>query len=162
MHFPLFCCWQSQQRLNQYPWNGLSKWLLNSQHCWRLLMNNGCWQKMSVYQDSSIMARFNFKWNCFRSDTEFSTPWHIHTKHTGKHGQPKKHIDPRVLHEAFQKGRQILVSVLASILGIDQKTLRACMQGSAIPSRKTWWRACLHYWSSACSTFLMHSMLSCY
>lgn len=76
----------------------------------------------------------NFKFNCnhFRSDTEFTTPQHIHTEHTGKHGQPKKHVDPKVLHEAFQKGRRIPVSVLASILGIDQKTLRVQMQEMGI------------------------------
>lgn len=45
--------------------------------------------------------------------------------HTGKKGQPRKNVDPKVLHEAFEKGKQIPLTVLASVLGIDRKTLRA-------------------------------------
>ena len=44
---------------------------------------------------------------------------------TGKKGQPKKNIDPKVLHEAFKKGKQIPLTVIASVLGIDRKTLRS-------------------------------------
>ena len=33
--------------------------------------------------------------------------------------------------------------------------------GLAISPRKPWWRVCLHYWSSACCTFLMYSMPPC-
>lgn len=44
--------------------------------------------------------------------------------HTGKRGQPKKNVDPKVLHEAFKNGKQIPLTVLASVLGIDRKTLR--------------------------------------
>jgi hypothetical protein len=44
---------------------------------------------------------------------------------TRKRGRPKKYIDPKVLHEAFQNGRRIPTTVLASILGVDRKTLRA-------------------------------------
>ena len=42
-----------------------------------------------------------------------------------KRGRPWKSIDPKILHEAFQKGRRISTTVLASILGIDRKTLQA-------------------------------------
>jgi sarcosine oxidase delta subunit len=42
-----------------------------------------------------------------------------------KRGRPRKNVDPKILHEAFQKGRRISTTVLASILGIDRKTLRA-------------------------------------
>ena len=58
-----------------------------------------------------------------RTISNISAPQPIHTVHTGKRGRPRKNIDPRVLHEAFQKGRQISTTVLASILGIDWKTL---------------------------------------
>ena len=58
-----------------------------------------------------------------RTTSKISVPQPIHTVHTGKRGRPRKNIDPRVLHEAFQKGRQISTTVLASILGIDRKTL---------------------------------------
>ena len=49
----------------------------------------------------------------------------VYTMHTGKKGQPRKNVDPKVLHEAFEKGKQIPLTVLASVLGIDRKTLRA-------------------------------------
>lgn len=70
----------------------------------------------------------------FRSATSINTPQHIYTTRTGKRGQPKKHVDPKVLHDAFQKGRRIPTTVLASILGIDRKTLRARMQELDIDS----------------------------
>lgn len=47
---------------------------------------------------------------------------------TGKRGRPRKNVDPGVLHEAFQKGRNISTTVLADILGIDRKTLRTQRQ----------------------------------
>lgn len=50
---------------------------------------------------------------------------HIHTMHTGKRGRPRKIVDPKVLHDAFQKDRRIPTTVLASILGINRKTLQA-------------------------------------
>jgi hypothetical protein len=74
------------------------------------------------------------KLRVFRSATNINTPQHIYTTHTGKRGQPKKHVDPKVLHDAFQKGRHIPTTVLASILGIDRKTLRARMQELDIDS----------------------------
>ena len=49
----------------------------------------------------------------------------VYTMRTGKKGQPRKNVDPKVLHEAFEKGKQIPLTVLASVLGIDRKTLRA-------------------------------------
>jgi len=69
-----------------------------------------------------------------RSATNVIIPEHIHTTRTGKRGQPKKHVDPKILHDAFQKGRRIPTTVLASILGIDRKTLRARMQEMDIDS----------------------------
>jgi hypothetical protein len=39
--------------------------------------------------------------------------------HTGKRGRPKKNVDPKVLHEAFKNGKQIPLTVLASVLGIN-------------------------------------------
>ena len=60
----------------------------------------------------------------FRSASNVSVPQPVHTLRTGKRGRPRKNVDPRVLHEAFQKGRQISTTVLADILGIDRKTLR--------------------------------------
>ena len=60
-----------------------------------------------------------------RSAIGISIPQPIQTTGTRKRGRPRKNIDPKVLHEAFQKGRQILTTVLASVLGIDRKTLRA-------------------------------------
>ena len=75
------------------------------------------------------MAKINM--NCMVSSrlaSNVTIPQPIHTTCTGKHGQPKKHVDPKVLHEAFQKGRQIPIKVLASILAIDQKTLWAWME----------------------------------
>jgi len=32
-------------------------------------------------------------------------PNHIYSIHSGKHGRPKKFVDLKVLHDAFQKGR---------------------------------------------------------
>jgi hypothetical protein len=43
----------------------------------------------------------------------------VYTMHTGKCGQPKKNIDPKILREAFKNGKQIPLTVLASVLGID-------------------------------------------
>jgi len=53
---------------------------------------------------------------------------------TRRPGRPRKNIDPKFLHDAFQKGRQIPTTVLASILGIDRKTLRARKTESGIDS----------------------------
>lgn len=43
--------------------------------------------------------------------------------HTGKRGRPRKDVDPRILKEAFKKGRRIPQTVLAKILGINRETL---------------------------------------
>jgi len=64
----------------------------------------------------------------FRSASNVSVPQPVHTLRTGKRGRPRKNVDPRVLHEAFKKGRQISTTVLADILGIDRKTLRKQQQ----------------------------------
>ena len=61
-------------------------------------------------------------------------PQPIYTTRTGKRGRPKKCVDPKVLHEAFQKGRRIPTTVLASILGINRITLQARMQEMDIDS----------------------------
>ena len=82
-------------------------------------------QWMSVKDEyiSCIMAKINLNCMVSRLASNVTIPQHIHTTCTGKRGQPKKCVDPKVLHKAFQKGRQIPITVLASILGIDQKTL---------------------------------------
>jgi len=82
------------------------------------------WMSVKDEYISSIMAKMN--WNCMSSrlHDNVTIPQHIYTTRTGKRGQPKKCVDPKVLHEAFQKGRQISITVLASILGIDRKTLQ--------------------------------------
>ncbi len=51
----------------------------------------------------------------------------VNTNTTGarKRGRPRKNIDARVLHEAFQKGRHISTTLLASVLGVNRKTLQA-------------------------------------
>jgi hypothetical protein len=82
----------------------------------------------------SLMATCNLNGKVSRSGTDVTIPQHIHTTRTGKRGQPKKRVDPKILHDAFQKGRQIPITVLASILGIDRKTLRVQMQEMDIDS----------------------------
>jgi hypothetical protein len=93
-------------------------------------------QWMSVKDEyvSSIMAKINLNCMIFRSTSNITIPQPIHTTRTGNRGRPKKCVDPKVLHEAFQKGRQIPIKVLASILGIDQKTLRTRMEEMDIDS----------------------------
>lgn len=51
----------------------------------------------------------------------------VNTNTTGarKSGRPRKNIDAGVLHEAFRKGRHISTTLLASVLGVDRKTLQA-------------------------------------
>jgi hypothetical protein len=49
----------------------------------------------------------------------------VHTARTRKRGRPRKNIDPKILHNAFRKDRRIPSTVLASVLGIDRKTLRS-------------------------------------
>jgi hypothetical protein len=85
----------------------------------------------------SLMAAFNLNSKAkkaSRSATNVTIPQHVYTTRTGKRGQPKKRVDPRVLHDAFQKGRRIPTTVLASILGIDRKTLRVQMKEMDIDS----------------------------
>jgi hypothetical protein len=80
------------------------------------------------------MAQINLNCIISRSASNVTIPQPIHTTRTGKRGQPKKCVDPKVLHEAFQKGRRIPITVLASILGIDRKTLRTRIQEEDIDS----------------------------
>ena len=86
------------------------------------------WMSVKDEYVSSIMAIINLNCIVSRSASNVTIPQPIHTTRTGKRGRPKKCVDPKVLHEAFQEGRQIPINVLASILGIDPKTLRARME----------------------------------
>ena len=99
-----------------------------------LALIDEAWLTLKDEYVESIIAQFNLSLRISRSDTNINTPQHIYTTHTGKRGQPKKHVDPKVLHNAFQKGRRIPTTVLASILGIDRKTLRVRMQEMDIDS----------------------------
>ena len=72
-----------------------------------------------------MMAKINLKFGFSRTATNITIPQPIHTTCTKKRGRPRKNIDPEVLHDAFQKGRRISTTLLASILGIDRKTLQA-------------------------------------
>jgi hypothetical protein len=72
-----------------------------------------------------ILAKINLKFRLSRSDDNVTIPQPVHQAHTGKRGRPRKNVDPKVLHEAFQTGRRIPTSVLASILGISRATLHA-------------------------------------
>lgn len=61
-----------------------------------------------------------------RSETNvIRTSTLIKTTHTRKRGRPRKMIDPKILHDAFQKQCRIPSTVLASVLGISRKTLRS-------------------------------------
>jgi len=82
------------------------------------------WASAKEEYIESIMAGINLKFGFSRS-ANITIPQPIHTTHTSKRGRPWKNVDPEVLHEAFQKGRHISTTVLASILGIDRKTLQA-------------------------------------
>ena len=113
----------------------------------------------------------------FRSAYNISVPQPIHTIYTGKRGRPRKIVDARVLHEAFQMGRQISTTVLANILGIDRKTLRTQRQElgietgysdisdsdldnlvrTGVPSGESYWRSRLHHWTSTCHAFPAYS-----
>ena len=72
-----------------------------------------------------ILAKIHLKFRLSRSDDNVSIPQPVYQTCTGKCGQPQKNVDPKVLHEAFQTGRWIPTSVLASILGISWATLYA-------------------------------------
>ena len=76
------------------------------------------------YVLGSTMVRINLKFRFSRTATNITIPQPIHITCTRKCGRPRKNINPEVLHDAFQKGRRISTTVLASILGIDRKTLQ--------------------------------------
>lgn len=80
------------------------------------------------------MVRINLKFGFSRTATNITILKHIHTSRTRKRGRPRKNINPEVLHDAFQKGRSISTTVLASILGIDRKTLQAQKKEMGIES----------------------------
>ena len=92
------------------------------------------WMLVKDEYISSIMAKVNLSCIISRSASNVTIPQPIHTTCTRKHGQPKKCVDPKVLHKAFQKERWIPITVLASILGIDQKTLQIRIQEEDIDS----------------------------
>ena len=86
------------------------------------------WMLVKDEYVSSIMAKINLNCMVCRSASNVTIPQPIYTTCTGKRGRPKKCVDPQVLHDAFQKGRRIPTTVLASVLGINQMTLKARMQ----------------------------------
>lgn len=90
------------------------------------------WMSIKDEYVSSIVAKIHLNCMVFRSASNVTIPHPIHMTHTGK--RPKKCVDPKVLHEAFQKGRQIPIKILASVLGIDRKTLRTRMEELDIDS----------------------------
>ncbi|KAF8797423.1 hypothetical protein BYT27DRAFT_7042192, partial [Phlegmacium glaucopus] len=94
------------------------------------------WIEQLATEFTALLELINEQWMSVKDESasNVTISQHIHTTCTGKHGQPKKCVDPKVLHEAFQKGRQIPITVLASILGIDRKTLRTQMQEMDIDS----------------------------
>jgi len=71
----------------------------------------------------------------FRLAANITIPNHIYSICSGKRGRPKKFVDPKVLHDAFQKGRRIPTTVLATVLGINRKTLQAWIQEADINFR---------------------------
>jgi hypothetical protein len=89
-------------------------------------MKRGCRQKTSKYVKSTT-ARINLKYQFSSSAIGVSLPQPVGQIYTvmRKRGRPRKNVDPKILHEAFQKGRRISTTVLANILGISRKTLQA-------------------------------------
>jgi hypothetical protein len=71
--------------------------------------------------------QINFPFTFFSLPTNITIPQPVYMESTGKRGRPRKAVDAKILHEAFKKERRISTSVLASILGINRKTLRARM-----------------------------------
>ena len=74
---------------------------------------------------TSNASWLKLKFRLYRSDNNVTIPQPVHQTRTGKRGRPRKDVDPKILHEAFQTGRRIPTSVLASILGISRATLHA-------------------------------------
>ena len=79
-------------------------------------------------------VQINLKYRFSRMDSNITIPQHIHISHTRKRGRPRKNINPEILHDAFQRGRSIPTTLLASILGIDRKTLQARKKEMGIES----------------------------
>ena len=90
-----------------------------------LALINDTWMSAKNEHVKNNAAKLNLICNFSRSVANITIPQPIHITGARKRGRPRKNIDPNVLHEAFQKGRQISTTVLASILGVDQKTLQA-------------------------------------
>jgi len=55
----------------------------------------------------------------FRLAANITIHNHIYSMRSGKRGRPKKFVNPKVLHDAFQKGRRIPTTLLATVLGIN-------------------------------------------
>jgi hypothetical protein len=86
------------------------------------------WMQAKDEYVKSTTARMNLKYQFSSSAIGVSLPQPVgpvYTTVTRKRGRPRKSVDPKILHEAFQKGRQISTTVLANILGISRKTLQA-------------------------------------
>ncbi|KAF8800927.1 hypothetical protein BYT27DRAFT_7042469, partial [Phlegmacium glaucopus] len=97
------------------------------------------WIEDVATEFAALLALTDERWKSAKEEfsrlaTNVTILQHTYTTRTGKPGQPKKNINPKVLHEAFKKGKQISLTLLASILGIDRKTLRVQMKEMGIDS----------------------------
>jgi len=86
------------------------------------------WMQAKDEYVKRTIGRNYLKYQFSRSANRVSLPQPVgpvYTTVTRKCGRPRKSVDPKLLHEAFQKGRRISTTVLANILGINRKTLQA-------------------------------------
>ena len=86
------------------------------------------WMQAKDEYVKCTIGRNYLKYQFSRSANRVSLPQPVGPVYitvTRKCGQPQKSVDPKLLHKAFQKGRHISTTVLANILGINQKTLQA-------------------------------------
>ena len=86
------------------------------------------WMQAKDEYVKHTIGRNYLKYQFSRSANVVSLPQPVgpvYTTVTRKRGRPRKSVDPKLLHEAFQKGRRISTTVLANILGINRKTLQA-------------------------------------
>ncbi|KAF8800932.1 hypothetical protein BYT27DRAFT_7035561, partial [Phlegmacium glaucopus] len=95
------------------------------------------WIENVATEFTALLALIDGRWISAKEElaTNVTILQPIHIRHTRKRGRPRKNIDPKLLHDAFQKGRQISTTVLASILGIDRKTLQARKNEAGIDSQ---------------------------
>jgi len=86
------------------------------------------WMQAKDEYVKTTTAIINLKYQFYSSAIGVSFPQPIgpvHTTITRKRGRPRKSVDPKILHDAFQKGRRISTTLLANVLGISRKTLQA-------------------------------------